>query len=201
MDNTTRCVNPVFLLEQPRNYQDPTNPRGKTSAWSYDMEGHARKCVERYRELANKKTEQLCKVSHPCFDDHQINKEELCNETQTADKQKQAQMKNRDRETRMKWDDRSTLFPDGLRVKAPVRSQHHDVCRAHACRETTGMTTQNFSRSPDKLENKGELSEVCTHIVLKNACTSHELVDLTFCGQSTNWHDRSQNGPKHVTNA
>ena len=48
----------------------------------------------------------------------------------------------------MKWDDRSTLFPDGLRIKAPVRSQHHDVCRAHACRETTGMTTENFSRSP-----------------------------------------------------
>ena len=30
-------------------------PRAKTSAWSYDMEGHARKCVERYCELANKK--------------------------------------------------------------------------------------------------------------------------------------------------
>ena len=30
-------------------------PRASTSAWSYDMEGHARKCVERYCELANKK--------------------------------------------------------------------------------------------------------------------------------------------------
>ena len=49
----------------------------------------------------------------------------------------------------MKWDDRSTLFPDGLRLKAPVRSQHHDVCRAHACRETTGMTTDHYARSPD----------------------------------------------------
>ena len=28
-------------------------PRAKTSPWSYDMEGHARKCVERYFELAN----------------------------------------------------------------------------------------------------------------------------------------------------
>ena len=46
-------------------------PRAKTSAWSYDMEGHARKCVERYCELANTKTEQLYKVSRPCFDDHQ----------------------------------------------------------------------------------------------------------------------------------
>ena len=58
-------------------------------------------------------------------------------------------MRNRDRETRMKWDDRSTLFPDGLRLKAPVRSQHHDVCRAHACRETTRMTTDHYTRSPD----------------------------------------------------
>ena len=46
-------------------------PRAKTSAWSYDMEGHARKCMERYCELANKKTEQLHKVSSPCLDDHQ----------------------------------------------------------------------------------------------------------------------------------
>ena len=36
-------------------------------------------------------------------------------------------------------------------------------------------------------------------ILYLNACTWHELVDLTFCGQSTNWHDLSQNGLKHVT--
>ena len=35
----------------------------KTVAWSYDMEGHARKCVERCRKLVNKKVEHLCKVS------------------------------------------------------------------------------------------------------------------------------------------
>ena len=52
-------------------------PRAKTSAWSYDMEGHARKCVERNCELANKKTEQLYKVSSPCLDDHHFKKEEL----------------------------------------------------------------------------------------------------------------------------
>ena len=51
-------------------------PRAKTSVWSNDMEGHDRKCVERYCELANKKTEQLFEVSHPCLDDHQIKKEE-----------------------------------------------------------------------------------------------------------------------------
>ena len=44
--------------------------------WSYDVEAHARKCVERYFELANKKTEQFHKVSSPCLDDHQIKKED-----------------------------------------------------------------------------------------------------------------------------
>ena len=48
----------------------PTRASGKldaetTSSWSYDMEGHAKKCVERYCELANKTTEQLCNVATP----------------------------------------------------------------------------------------------------------------------------------------
>ena len=42
------------------------------SSWSYDMEGHAKKCVERYRELANKTTQQFFKVATPCMDDHQL---------------------------------------------------------------------------------------------------------------------------------
>ena len=37
---------------------------------SYDKEGHAKKCVERCCELANKTTQQLYKVSTPCIDDH-----------------------------------------------------------------------------------------------------------------------------------
>ena len=52
-------------------------PRAKTVAWSCDMEGHARKCVERFCELANKKVEQLFNVSSPCWDDHQSEQEEL----------------------------------------------------------------------------------------------------------------------------
>ena len=47
------------------------------SSWSYDMEGHAKKCVERYCELANKTTQQLYKVSTPCIDDHHFNEEEM----------------------------------------------------------------------------------------------------------------------------
>ena len=31
----------------------------RISSWSYDMAGHAKKCVERYCELANKTTQQL----------------------------------------------------------------------------------------------------------------------------------------------
>ena len=40
------------------------------------MEGHAKKCVERYCELANKTTQQLYKVS-PCIDDHHFKEEEM----------------------------------------------------------------------------------------------------------------------------
>ena len=40
------------------------------------MEGHAKKCTERYCELANKKTEQLYKVSTPCLDDHYFKEED-----------------------------------------------------------------------------------------------------------------------------
>ena len=37
-------------------------PDADISSWSKDMEGHAKKCVERYCELANKTTQQLYKV-------------------------------------------------------------------------------------------------------------------------------------------
>ena len=54
--------------------QFPRNLR--ISSRSYDMAGHAKKCVERYCELANKTTRQLCKVSTPCMDDHHFKEEE-----------------------------------------------------------------------------------------------------------------------------
>ena len=52
-------------------------PHAQTVAWSYDVEGYAKKCVERYCELANRKIEQLFKVSTPCLDDLNLQKEEL----------------------------------------------------------------------------------------------------------------------------
>ena len=49
----------------------------RISSWSYDMAGHAKKCVERYCELANKTNQQLYKVSTPCIDDHHFKEEEM----------------------------------------------------------------------------------------------------------------------------
>ena len=49
----------------------------RISSWSYDMGGHAKKCVERYCELANKTTQQLYKVSTPCIDDHHFKEEDM----------------------------------------------------------------------------------------------------------------------------
>ena len=40
------------------------------------MESHAKKCVERYCELANRTTQQLYKISTPCIDDHHFIEEE-----------------------------------------------------------------------------------------------------------------------------
>ena len=45
-------------------------------SWSYEMEGHAKKCVERYCELANKTTQQNHNVATPCMDDHQFKDQE-----------------------------------------------------------------------------------------------------------------------------
>ena len=55
----------------------PCSENQSISSWSYDMEGHAKKCVERYCELANKTTQQLYKTSTPCIDDHHFKEEEL----------------------------------------------------------------------------------------------------------------------------
>ena len=48
----------------------PVSENFRTSSRSYDMAGHAMKCVERYCELPNKTTQQLYKVSTPCIHDH-----------------------------------------------------------------------------------------------------------------------------------
>ena len=55
----------------------PYSENLRISSWSYDMEGHAKKCVERCCELANMTTQQLSKVSTPCIDDNHFKEEEL----------------------------------------------------------------------------------------------------------------------------
>ena len=55
----------------------PCSENLSISSWSYDMEGHAKICVERYCELANRTTQQLYKVSTPCIDDHHFKEKEL----------------------------------------------------------------------------------------------------------------------------
>ena len=55
----------------------PCSENLSISSWSNDMEGHAKKCVERYCELANKTTQQSYKVSTQCIDDHHFKEEEM----------------------------------------------------------------------------------------------------------------------------
>ena len=45
------------------------------SSWSLEMEGHAKKGVERYCEFAKKSAQKLHKVTTPCINDHQIKEE------------------------------------------------------------------------------------------------------------------------------
>ena len=72
LKNIQRYLNHVFLQEQLK-ITGVGKPHAKTVSWSDDT----RKCVERYCELANKKVEQLYKVSSLCLDDHQFKQEEL----------------------------------------------------------------------------------------------------------------------------
>ena len=87
--------------------------RAKTSAWFYDMEGHARKCVERYCELANKKNTTTIQGFQSLF----------------------------------------------LTITTKFKRKSWK----------TKVTCWKFAP-----------------ILYLNACTWHELTDLSFCGQSTN---------------
>ena len=57
VDEDRKCSNHESLPEQQKSYLAGTSHANKI-AWSYNKEGHAKKCVERYCESANKKTEQ-----------------------------------------------------------------------------------------------------------------------------------------------
>ena len=64
--NTEKMFEPrVSAGATEKKNQEWEKPHAKTVAWSHDMEGHAQKCVEKYCELTNKKSEQLNKVPSP----------------------------------------------------------------------------------------------------------------------------------------
>ena len=71
---TEPCSKREFQRREQKNL--PFHQNIRISSWSYDMEGHAQKCVERYCEPANKTIQQLCNVSTPCIDDHHFKEEE-----------------------------------------------------------------------------------------------------------------------------
>ena len=70
MDNTEPCLNREIPRGELKNFHTL-----RISSWSYDMEGHAKKCAERYGELSNKTTQQLYKVSTLCIDDQHFKEE------------------------------------------------------------------------------------------------------------------------------
>ena len=65
------------MEDAPRNCQGGKNLTQRRLRGPTTWKGHAQKWVEGYCELANKKTEQLHKVSSPCLDDHQFKQEAL----------------------------------------------------------------------------------------------------------------------------
>ena len=75
VDNYRTMFESRISAVRTENLPSPQNLR--ISSWSYDMEGHAKKCVERYCELANNTTQQLYKVSTPCIEDHHFKEEEM----------------------------------------------------------------------------------------------------------------------------
>ena len=81
MRNEQRCCGQLQNHVQIANFcgkigKLPFSQNIRISSWSYDMVGHAKKCVERYCELANKTTQQLHTVFVPCNDDHHFKEEE-----------------------------------------------------------------------------------------------------------------------------
>ena len=69
------CVNHDFFAGGTENL--PYSENIRISSWSYDMESHAKKCAERYCELANRTTQQHYKIFTPCIDDRRFKEEEL----------------------------------------------------------------------------------------------------------------------------
>ena len=86
MPNKQRYYRTMFesRISAGRTEKLPFPQNHRVSSWSYDMAGHAKKCVERYSELANKTTQQFYKVSTPSIDDHHFKEEEMKEEMKSV---------------------------------------------------------------------------------------------------------------------
>ena len=71
------CLNPKSLLERQKSYLTLRNLAQTFPHGPLIWQGHAKKCVERYCEMANETTQQAYKVATPCIDDHQFKAEEM----------------------------------------------------------------------------------------------------------------------------
>ena len=85
------CQTNKHIVDNCRNLFESTISAGATemtfyseklganiSSWSYALEGHAKKCVERYCELAKKKTtQQFFTNRNTMHDDHPFKEEEM----------------------------------------------------------------------------------------------------------------------------
>ena len=72
---TEPCSNREFQRGQLKKL--PYSENFRIPLWSYDVVCHAKNYVERFCELSNKTTQQFCKVSTHCIDDHHSNEEEM----------------------------------------------------------------------------------------------------------------------------
>ena len=182
---------------------------GKTDAsifsWSYDMEGHAKKCVERSCGLANKTLQQLYKVATPCLDDHQSKEEELgsvwecvksmlsnCTESAGATQKLPGREKSHAK-TVAWWHGRSC---------EKVLEEIGELAKKKRLSSCTKSLLHAWTTKTSKRKNLTRL-ENYQQFALRSSWNAYiwpVLVDLAFYGPWTNLRDRSQNGPKPVTN-
>ena len=186
---TEPCLNREFPREQRNNYVARKNQC--LSSWSYDMAGHAKKCVERYCELANKTTQQLYKVSTPCIDDHHFKEEETKSVRELSNTCSQIVLKclylarlgrpdilwsvNKFARSITKWtkacDKRLSRLISYIHHTCEHKQYGHVVNTAKQCTlglfqdSTPCMDDHQFIEGEN--ESVGDLSTVCSLIVLK----------------------------------
>ena len=125
----------------------PFPPNIRISSWSYDMVGHAKKCVERYFELANRTTLQsICSMHRwPSFQRRRI---EICWRIVTSMLSNCSEMlilgKN--------W--KTWYLPEILRIQNLLRVEHFCVFGSHAFVPISWMYKKQTLVSHSSTESK-----------------------------------------------